>query len=259
MTWETLDHIDGWQWAAAVATWLITLVLSVIVGSWVVPWVLRRAGRGDLPWARYKPPVYPQALEAGEGEGAASEGAGGEGAGGEGGGGEGAGGEGAGEGSPTAGTQGAAGAEGATEKSSGSESAAATGTSGAMLPGSGKPGSGKASSSKPGSGESGASNAGQVPDGEESPTGTMHPDAVAILRGGAWLGVLERLAITGSLLAGYPYGIAIVVAIKGLGRYAELRDQPVASERFVVGTLASLIWSVATGLLGLVVLNALVL
>ena len=95
--------------------------------------------------------------------------------------------------------------------------------------------------------------------GEESPTGTMHPDAVAILRGGAWLGVLERLAITGSLLAGYPYGIAIVVAIKGLGRYAELRDQPVASERFVVGTLASLIWSVATGLLGLVVLNALVL
>jgi hypothetical protein len=87
----------------------------------------------------------------------------------------------------------------------------------------------------------------------------MHPDAVAILRGGAWLGVLERLAITGSLLAGYPYGIAIVIAIKGLGRYAELRDQPVASERFVVGTLASLIWSVATGLLGLIVLNALVL
>ncbi|WP_020015416.1 hypothetical protein [Promicromonospora sukumoe] len=234
MTWETLDHIDGWQWVAAVATWLITLALSVIVGSWVVPWVLRRAGRGDLPWARYKPPVYPQALEAGEGEGA--EGSGGEGAGGGG----------------AAGTEGAAGpegAEGAAEKSSGSDSGAATGTSGAMLPGAGKSSAGK----------SGTSNPGQVPDGEESPTGTMHPDAVAILRGGAWLGVLERLAITGSLLAGYPYGIAIVVAIKGLGRYAELRDQPVASERFVVGTLASLIWSVATGLLGLVVLNALVL
>lgn len=250
MSWETLDHIDGWQWVAAVATWLITLALSVIVGSWVVPWVLRRAGRGDLPWARYKPPVYPQALEAGEGEGA-------EGSGGEGAGGEGAAGEGVGEGSAAAGAQGAPGAtgtEGAAEKSSGSDSGAATGASGAMLPGTGTSGTSKSGTSK-----SGASNAGQVPDGEESPTGTMHPDAVAILRGGAWLGVLERLAITGSLLAGYPYGIAIVVAIKGLGRYAELRDQPVASERFVVGTLASLIWSVATGLLGLVVLNALVL
>ncbi|WP_051432794.1 hypothetical protein [Promicromonospora kroppenstedtii] len=254
MTWETLDNIDGWQWVAAVATWLITLTLSVIVGSWVVPWVLRRAGRGDLPWARYKPPVYPQALEAEEGEGAAGEGTAGEGIAG-----EGAGGGGAGEGSPAAGTQGAAGTESAAEKSSGSDSGAATGASGAMLPGPGKAGAGKSGPGKSGSSVSGASNARQVPDGEESPTGTMHPDAVAILRGGAWLGVLERLAITGSLLAGYPYGIAIVVAIKGLGRYAELRDQPVASERFVVGTLASLIWSVATGLLGLVVLNALVL
>ncbi|MFD6449062.1 hypothetical protein ACFWEJ_28445 [Promicromonospora sp. NPDC060204] len=218
MTWEMLDYLDGLQWVAAIATWLITLALSVIVGSWVVPWVLRRAGRGDLPWARYKPPVYPQALEPGEGEGtagAAGEGSAGEGA--------------AGEGATGEGTAAAAGEGEKAEKGSGSGA----------------------------DGGSGVAKGGHT--GEESPTGTMHPDAVAILRGGAWLGVLERLAITGSLLAGYPYGIAIVVAIKGLGRYAELRDQPVASERFVVGTLASLIWSVATGLLGLVVLNALVL
>ncbi|MFJ3407002.1 hypothetical protein [Promicromonospora sp. NPDC090134] len=229
MTWEMLDYLDGLQWVAAIATWLITLALSVIVGSWVVPWVLRRAGRGDLPWARYKPPVYPQALEPGEGEGAA--GAAGEGAPGERASGEGASGAGApGEGAAgTAGTAGTAGEGEKAEKGSGSGA----------------------------DGGSGSAKGGHT--GEESPTGTMHPDAVAILRGGAWLGVLERLAITGSLLAGYPYGIAIVVAIKGLGRYAELRDQPVASERFVVGTLASLIWSVATGLLGLVVLNALVL
>ena len=213
-----LDYLDGLQWVAAIATWLITLALSVIVGSWVVPWVLRRAGRGDLPWARYKPPVYPQALEPGEGEGAAGPA------------GEGAPGEGAsGEGTPGEGAAGTAGEGEKAEKGSGSGA----------------------------DGGSGSVKGGHT--GEESPTGTMHPDAVAILRGGAWLGVLERLAITGSLLAGYPYGIAIVVAIKGLGRYAELRDQPVASERFVVGTLASLIWSVATGLLGLVVLNALVL
>lgn len=203
MTWETLNYFDGWQWFAAVAIWLVTLALSVIVGSWVVPWVLRRAGRGDLPWARYKPPVYPQSLEPG---GEASGEPGGE-----------PGGE-------------AGGEPEKDEKGSGAE------------------GSVKGGSAK-----------GGVRSGEESPTGTMHPAAVAILRGGAWLGVLERLAITGSLLAGYPYGIAIVIAIKGLGRYAELRDQPVASERFVVGTLASLIWSVATGLLGLAALNVLVL
>lgn len=169
-----LENIDGWRWVGAVAIWLVTLLLSVVVGSWVVPWVLRRASGGDLPWARYQPPVYPQALEP-EGDGAG--------------------------GLPK-------------NESSG--------------------------------------------DGEEPPSGTMNPAAVEILRGGAWLGVLERLAITGALLAGYPYGIAVVVAIKGLGRYAELRDQPIASERFVVGTLASLIWSVATGLLGLVAINTLV-
>ena len=165
-----LENIDGWRWAGAIAIWLVTLLLSVVVGSWVVPWVLRRASEGDLPWARYEPPIRTQALEP-DGDGA------------------------------------------------------------------------------PVPGEAGA--------GGEPPSGTMNPEAVAILRGGAWLGVLERLAITGSLLAGYPYGIAVVVAIKGLGRYAELRDQPIASERFVVGTLASLIWSVAMGILGLVAINAL--
>ncbi len=217
MTWETLNYFDGWQWFAAAATWLVTLALSVIVGSWVVPWVLRRAGRGDLPWARYKPPVYPQALEPGGVPGGE---AGGE-----------AGGEPGGEAGGEAG--------GEPEKDD--------------------KGSGAEGSVKAGSAKAGAAKGGTRSDGEESPTGTMHPEAVAILRGGAWLGVLERLAITGSLLAGYPYGIAIVIAIKGLGRYAELRDQPVASERFVVGTLASLIWSVATGLLGLAALSVLVL
>lgn len=202
-----LDDIDGWRWAAAAAIWVATLTLSVVVGSWVVPWVLRRASRGDLPWARYEPPVYPQALEPDAAPGEPGEG----------------------------GKQGEAAEE--------SESAEPQGTPGAR--------SGKDPDKGPGKDEASAAD-------EALPTGTMHPDAVAILRGGAWLGVLERLAITGSLLAGYPYGIAIVVAIKGLGRYAELRDQPVASERFVVGTLASLIWSVATGLLGILAINAFV-
>lgn len=67
------------------------------------------------------------------------------------------------------------------------------------------------------------------------------------LRGGTWIGVLERLAVTGSILAGVPEGIAVVVAVKGLGRYPELRENPGASERFVIGTLASLVWASAVG------------
>lgn len=76
--------------------------------------------------------------------------------------------------------------------------------------------------------------------------------ARAKLRGGTWIGVLERLAITGTLLAGEPGGVAVVVAVKGLGRYPELRagDDPAVSERFVIGTLASLLWAAGVGVLG---------
>lgn len=69
----------------------------------------------------------------------------------------------------------------------------------------------------------------------------------AVLRGGTWIGVLERLAVTGTLLAGYPAGIALVVAVKGLGRYPELLKHPGASEKFVIGTLTSMLWAAAVG------------
>jgi len=82
---------------------------------------------------------------------------------------------------------------------------------------------------------------------DDDPTG---PRARSVLRGGTWIGLLERLAVTGSLLAGYPAGIAFVVAVKGLGRYPELREHPGSSERFVIGTLASLLWAAAIGALG---------
>ena len=72
-------------------------------------------------------------------------------------------------------------------------------------------------------------------------------EALAALRGGTWIGILERLAVCGAILLGYPAAIAIVVAIKGLGRYPELRSHPAASERFVIGTFASMIWAAAVG------------
>ena len=79
--------------------------------------------------------------------------------------------------------------------------------------------------------------------------------ARAVLRGGTWIGILERLAVTGGVLAGDLTLLAVVVAIKGLGRYPELRENPGASERFVIGTLASMTWAAAIGAVGVQLLH----
>jgi hypothetical protein len=70
-----------------------------------------------------------------------------------------------------------------------------------------------------------------------------------VLRGGLVIGVLERLAVTLAILTGQPVAIAYVVAVKALGRYAELKETPAASERFIIGTLASLLWAAGVGAL----------
>jgi hypothetical protein len=63
-----------------------------------------------------------------------------------------------------------------------------------------------------------------------------------ILRGGATIGYLERVALIGSALVGQPAAVAVIVAVKGLGRYSELENAS-ARERFIIGTLASLVWA----------------
>lgn len=78
-----------------------------------------------------------------------------------------------------------------------------------------------------------------------------------VLRGGAWIGVLERLAIFSAIVAGWPEGLAVVLAVKGLGRYPELRAaedgvRTGAAERFIIGTFASVLW--ACGCAGVVLL-----
>jgi hypothetical protein len=66
-----------------------------------------------------------------------------------------------------------------------------------------------------------------------------------VLRGGAWIGVLERLALFGTLLAGFPVGLAAIVAVKAFARYPELKtaQSTGAIERFIIGTFASLGWA----------------
>lgn len=66
-----------------------------------------------------------------------------------------------------------------------------------------------------------------------------------VLRGGAWIGVLERLALFGTLLAGFGIGLAAIVAVKAFARYPELKTAQAtgAIERFIIGTFASLGWA----------------
>lgn len=96
------------------------------------------------------------------------------------------------------------------------------------------------------------------PAGSEPPDGPDQPDgpdertdgvegAGAILRGGSWIGALERAAVFATLVTGWPEGLLAVVGLKGLGRYPELRSQerPGVAERFIIGTFASVLWAAA--------------
>src|SRR5690625_5007080 len=76
-----------------------------------------------------------------------------------------------------------------------------------------------------------------------------------LLRGGLMIGVLERLAVTGLLLGGYPFGIGVVVAVKGLGRFHELKGPygALASEKFVIGTLTSYLWAGLMAVIGIAI------
>jgi hypothetical protein len=70
--------------------------------------------------------------------------------------------------------------------------------------------------------------------------------AAALLRGGHWIGLLERLAIFVTVLAGFAEGIAVVLAVKSLARYPELRATTSgAAERFIIGTFASTLFAAA--------------
>lgn len=75
-----------------------------------------------------------------------------------------------------------------------------------------------------------------------------------VLRGGLTIGLLERLAIVTTIIAGMPAALAVIVAVKGVGRFSEL-EAPEARERFIIGTFASLIWAGACGALVVLALN----
>jgi hypothetical protein len=98
----------------------------------------------------------------------------------------------------------------------------------------------------------GAAPPGALPPGAAAPPAELPLDLespASVLRGGAWIGYLERGAVAATLLASFPEGLALVLAVKGVGRYPELRDagsgRADAPEEFMIGTLASLLWASA--------------
>ncbi|MGO3886224.1 MAG: hypothetical protein ACTJHU_07995, partial [Mycetocola sp.] len=81
-------------------------------------------------------------------------------------------------------------------------------------------------------------------DGDPSPTTAEQQtiDNDELLRGGKTIGYLERGLSALALVSGALTAVAIIIAIKGLGRFTEL-DSSAARERFIIGTLASLAWA----------------
>ena len=84
-------------------------------------------------------------------------------------------------------------------------------------------------------------------DATSAPSGSTG-DGPVILRGGTVIGYLERLGAVVAIVAGFPEALAVIVAIKGIGRFSELASAE-ARERFIIGTLASLLWACAAGAL----------
>lgn len=72
--------------------------------------------------------------------------------------------------------------------------------------------------------------------------------ARTLMRGGTVIGYLERICTVLAVAVGFPEAIAAIIAVKGIGRFPELAEAE-ARERFIIGTLASLLWAGAIGLI----------
>jgi len=81
--------------------------------------------------------------------------------------------------------------------------------------------------------------------GGHSASGTeaAHQPKREVMRGGVTIGMLERLSVVAVILAGYPEGLAVIIAIKGVGRFSELGEAAEARERFIIGTFVSWLWA----------------
>ncbi|GAA1561789.1 hypothetical protein [Brevibacterium picturae] len=78
---------------------------------------------------------------------------------------------------------------------------------------------------------------------------------IEVLRGGLWIGVVERALIAGAIVLGRPELMAVVIAVKGLGRFAEIKSSAAAGERFIIGTFVSITIASLIGVIGWAVIS----
>ena len=65
-----------------------------------------------------------------------------------------------------------------------------------------------------------------------------------------WIGLVERALVAGAIVLGRPELMAVVIAVKGLGRFAEIKSSAAAGERFIIGTFVSIAISALIGVIG---------
>lgn len=70
----------------------------------------------------------------------------------------------------------------------------------------------------------------------------------SLMRGGTVIGYLERVCTVLAIAVGFPEAIAAIIAVKGIGRFPELAESE-ARERFIIGTIASLLWAGTIGMI----------
>lgn len=81
--------------------------------------------------------------------------------------------------------------------------------------------------------------------------------AASTLRGGRVIGWLERAGVFLAIVAGWPEGVALVVALKGLRRYGELRGATEGTaERFLIGSFTSLLFASSVAVAARAVIQA---
>ncbi|WP_439564266.1 hypothetical protein [Microcella sp.] len=73
-------------------------------------------------------------------------------------------------------------------------------------------------------------------------TARTTPPTREVLRGGTTIGYLERAVVIAAVLVGRWELVAALIAVKGLGRFRDL-DAGAATERFIIGTLVSMLWA----------------
>lgn len=81
---------------------------------------------------------------------------------------------------------------------------------------------------------------------------SLLPSRPMALRGGTWIGMLERMAVYAAVLAGWKETLAVVLVVKGLARYPELSSPDGSTaERFIIGTFVSVLSAAGAAALAL--------